>query len=58
MAPVDDDIYWPVGPNEHRGIRVDKLPKPFLKWAYSQQWLEEKYPEVYEAIEELLQRDD
>jgi len=52
------DLYWPLGPAEHRGIRLDKLPRSFLKWAYSKEFVELQYPEIYEAIEKLLERED
>lgn len=50
------EIVLPFG-KEHKGKKVYELPTEYMQWLIEQEWLEEKFKKVYDAIiEELKDR--
>lgn len=48
--PLRDDDKMPFGP--YKGLKMIDVPNHHLRWLESKDWIEEKYPEVYEYIED------
>jgi len=36
---------------KYSGWAIDEIPKSYLRWLAGQDWFEEKYPDLLEAVE-------
>lgn len=46
------DVMMPI--SKHRGKSIGELSRKDIEYFMDQEWFEEKYPKVYEAMEEEL----